>query len=146
VPTKRREGGDCGGSERGGVKRPSIWFWIAIGYLVATVVFNVWNRGWSSIHDLPLHTIDVAANLGCKIVAIGLLVYRRGEGVYFLAAAFLIGLSGTIWEFYSWDHWDDLPAPAKISRIGGFVISLAIILYMAALKKRGFLKAGRTSN
>ena len=123
-------------------KRPG-WFWAAIIYLVATVTYNLWCWAPWIYYYRVTGEVDVASNLVLKILAIGLLIYRRGEGVYLLAIAFIIGLSGTLWGIFSNGYWDYLPLLTKISRINGFVISLAIVLYMGVLKKRGFL-SGRT--
>jgi hypothetical protein len=121
------------------MKRP-VWFWIAIAYLVATVTYNLWLQGTFLLY-FPLERLDVIANLSLKIIAIVLLLSKRGEGVYFLAAAFLIGLLGTIWEFYQEASWLALTLAMKISRISGFIISLAIVIYMGLLKKRRVLKS-----
>jgi hypothetical protein len=127
------------------MKRRSAWFWVAIAYLAATVTYNlstqwVWFASYSTTKKL-----GVGLNLGCKVLAIGLLIFRRPEGVYFLVAAFLIGLSATAWGFYTDGDWMDLPPLMKIERINGFVISLVIILYMTVLLRRGTF-AGRQNS
>ena len=128
------------------MKRRSAWFWVAVAYLVATVTYNLWTQ-WASFASYPAtEKFGVGFNLGCKVLAIGLLIFRRPEGVYFLAAAFLVGLSTTLWDFYVDGSWMDLPLLMKAGRIGGFVISLAIILYMTMLLRRGTFGGRQTSN
>jgi hypothetical protein len=122
------------------MKRP-VWFWVAMAYLVATVAYNLWLQGKSSIY-FPQESLGVIANLSSKIIAIVLLFCRRGEGVYFLALAFVVGLWGTITgEFQYWTIWLALPLVMKIGRINGFLISFAIIIYMSVLKRHGVLKS-----
>jgi hypothetical protein len=60
-------------------------------------------------------------------------------GVYLLVAAFLIGLSSTIWGFVTDGTWKALPHVVKIGRVNGFIISAVIIGYLATLAKRGLL-------
>ncbi len=56
-----------------------------------------------------------------------------------MAVAFVVGLATTVWGYYMDGDWNALPLLVKIGRINGFVISLAIVLYMAALMGRGAL-------
>jgi hypothetical protein len=126
------------------VERRPIWFWLCIIYLVATVTYNLVTQWATLTYDL-IHGLGVVVNLGCKILAIGFLIFRRAEGVYLLMLAFLVGLSVTIWELWTYEYWGMLPPPKQFELVWGFVLSLAVILYMNALIKRGVLKRHRSS-
>lgn len=128
------------------MKRLSVWFWIAIAYLLATVSFNVITKLSSFPFYSEIDKISVGANLTFKILAILLLILRRKLGVYLLAVAFMIGLSGTIWDFCKIGTWQALSALVKIGRVNGFVISAAIVVYMYSLMRRGVLNGRPTSN
>jgi hypothetical protein len=121
----------------------SFWFWLCIAYLIATVSYNVWLAGWSL---LDTHAADqpwLAINLSCKITAIFFLLFRRVECVYLLLIAFVSGLSATLRDYYFSQSWEALPLVFKIGRINGFVISLAIIFYLAFMFRRDFSVSGK---
>ena len=128
-----------GNSDNLAMKHPT-WFWIALIYLIATVTYNMWLQG-RFLFYFPLERLDTIANLALKMAAIILILWKRGEGFYFLALAFLVGLLGTFWEFYQPGDWPTLPLFIKISRINGFIMSFIIVTYMGLLKKRGVLKS-----
>src|SRR5262245_663462 len=111
-------------------------YWVAMAYLVATMIYNVIQ--WRALWPPPW---DMTANLGLKVLGTVLLLRRRAEGVYFLAGGFVIGMSSTLVYYFQnpWS-WQFLDAAHKLGRINGFVISFAIVAYMAFLSRRGVLK------
>ena len=119
------------------------WFWVAMMYLAATVAYNLWINRTAFTFGIGTYQVELAANLLCKICAVVLLFYRRGEGVYLLAAAFFIGLGGTLWDALQQAYGFHLPILQQVSRVNGFLISFAIIVYMAILQRRGVL-SGRS--
>jgi hypothetical protein len=111
--------------------RRTFWFWLCIAYLVFTVSYNVWTQIDSIAGRPPVWKVGLAVSLGCKIPAIGLLICRRVAGLYLLIIAFAVGLSASLWGYATSNDWQLLSLQNKIGRVEGFVISLAIIVYMA---------------
>jgi hypothetical protein len=89
--------------------------------------------------------VGLAVNLGCKIPAIGLLICRRVEGLYLLVIAFTVGLGASLWDYATSQDWQMLPLANKVGRVNGFVISLAIIIYMAVWMRRNFVVTDSSS-
>ncbi len=106
-----------------------------MAYLVATVAYNL-VVNW---HALTALEPALTSNLGIAAVAIVLLLYRRAEAVYLLAAAFVIGLSYNIVEFYRLEAWLWLRPTQQVGIISAFVVSFAVVAYMATLARRGIL-------
>jgi hypothetical protein len=125
------------------MKQRPAWFWIALAYLVATVAFNIWSQWFWFLHYPLVDMITVGTNLGCKMVAIVLLLYRRGAAAYLLAIAFVVGMGGTLWHVHLENQEFTYSTPVMISRVSGLVISFAIVLYMFDLKRRGLLNGQR---
>ena len=121
-------------------------FWLCIAYLVFTVTYNIWTQIGSISERSAVWKVGLAVNLGCKILAIGLLIYRRVEGLYLLIIAFAVGLATTLWGYATSDDWQMLPLFNKIGRVNGFAISLAIIVYMAVWMRRRTAIARQLSN
>jgi hypothetical protein len=118
------------------VVRRTFWFWLCIAYLVFTVTYNVWTQIHSISERPVVWKVGLAVNLGCKVPAVGLLICRRVEGLYLLIVAFAVGLATTLWGYATSHDWQMLPLSMKIGRVDGFIISLAIIIYMALWMSR----------
>jgi hypothetical protein len=119
------------------MKRRTAWFWLCIAYLALTVIYNIWTQADSIADRSMVWKVGLAVNLGCKVPAIGLLIFRRAEGVYLLAIAFAVGLAASLWGYATSNDWQALAPLAKFARVNGFVVSLAIIVYMAVWIRRG---------
>lgn len=113
------------------MKRRSIWFWLGIAYLVATVTYNVYGLRYSYPFFDRNDQVAIAINLGAKIMAIPLLMLGQVTGVGLLGIAFVTGVSAIIWDFYRFHNWATLPLLNKISTINGILISLAVLIYMS---------------
>jgi hypothetical protein len=87
-----------------------------------------------------IEQIGVGLNLACKTLAIVCLLRRWRVAVHLLIVAFVVGLLGTLWSIYAEGYGAGFTTVMIASRAGGFVISLAIILYAAHLARQGFLK------
>ena len=125
--------------------RRTFWFWLCIAYLVFTVTYNIWTQIGSISERPPVWKVGLAVNLGCKIPAIGLLICRRVEGLYLLVIAFTVGLGASLWDYATSQDWQMLPLANKVGRVNGFVISLAIIIYMAVWMRRNFVVTDSSS-
>lgn len=118
--------------------RVSIWYWISLVYLCATVVFNIWIASNSNFYFADdVQRITVVANLGFKLLAITALIFRKGVAAYLLCAAFAVGLVGEAWIYYV------LGNPYALFGLPGFAISLLVIFYTFRLKNTGFLRPWR---